>query len=70
MSKDSDYTFGNMTVDCDAPGCKESEIIEGFDNHPPSYSQANDELREMGWVSRKVGSEWLDFCSEHKGLRS
>lgn len=66
MSKDSDYTFGNMTVCCDAPNCTEEEIIEGFDNYPPSYSDANQELREMGWVSRKVNGEWLDFCSEHK----
>lgn len=66
MSKESDYTFGDMEVDCDHPGCQAHEQLEGLDNYPPSYSQANQELREMGWASRKVNGEWLDFCDEHK----
>lgn len=68
MSKENDYTFGQMEVYCDTPNCNARETIEGFDNYPPSYADANTELRSMGWKSVRVGAEWKDLCPEHSSI--
>jgi len=61
--KDSDYTFGETTVYCDGKGCKHEEMFEGFDGRPPSYSDVNSDLREIGWkIIRKLNGDWIDLC--------
>lgn len=64
--KDNDYTFGQTFVFCDGKGCNNEETIDGFDGHPLPYSDVNDELRDMGWISKKVKGEWIDLCDECK----
>ena len=60
--KDSNYTFGHCDVYCDGDGCGAEEQVDGFDGHPPQYSDVNQELRSMGWTVKKIDGEWLDFC--------
>ena len=64
--KDNDYTFGNCDITCDGKGCNSEEQIEGFDGHPPLYSDVNEELRKMGWVVKKEDGEWIDLCQRCK----
>lgn len=61
--KENDYTFGQVLVSCDGGGCNMEETIEGFDGHPPQYSDVNKELRDMGWTVKKEDGDWNDYCS-------
>lgn len=63
--KDNDYTFGHCDVSCDAKDCRSEEQIDGFDGHPPQYSDVNKELRDMGWFVGKENGDWVDYCSMH-----
>ena len=60
--KDLDYTFGHCDVYCDGKDCKAEEQIDGFDGHPPQYSDVNNELRDMGWTIKKENGEWKELC--------
>ena len=53
--KDIDRDFENCACYCDY--CDYSETIESMD-----YSDINKELIEYGWVIRKIGNEWKEFC--------
>jgi len=61
--KDLDYTFGHCDVYCDGKGCNAEEQIDGFDGHPPRYSDVNDELRGMGWTIKKENRQHLEVLS-------
>lgn len=65
MSKDNDYTFGHCDVTCDAKGCNADEQIDGFDGHPPQYSDVNEEIRRLGWYVGKENCDWVDYCPIH-----
>ena len=53
--KEVDYTFENCNVICDY--CDREERIESTD-----YSTINKELKENGWVIKKIGDDWYEFC--------
>ena len=59
---DKDYTFGTATVYCDCKGCPSERNIEGFDNHPPQFDEILAEMKDYGWVSKRLNGEWLHFC--------
>jgi len=61
--KDLDHTFGYCNVYCDGKDCNEEEQIEGFDGHPPQYSDVNNELQKMGWVIKKENGRWVELFS-------
>ena len=62
--KDLDYTFGHCDVYCDGKDCDVEEQIDGFDGHPPQYSDVNDELRKMGWIIKKENGKWVELCPD------
>lgn len=53
--KETDYDFDQCYVTCD--GCGKTKTIDGTD-----YSDVNAELRDRGWIVRKIDNEWMDFC--------
>jgi hypothetical protein len=72
VSKDTDYSFGTVTVSCDYPKCSEEyeAEAEGFDGHPPQYKDVQAEIKEEGWRSKTVDGDWVDYCPEHSGAES
>lgn len=63
--KDLDYTFGHCDVYCDEKNCGNEYQVDGFDGHPPQYSDVNTELKENGWTVKKENGEWKEFCPQH-----
>ena len=63
MSKYTDWSaiHGEGEVVCECDNCGYEERIE-FDNGYPDYKEVQEELRSMGWESRKIGGEWGDYC--------
>ena len=59
MAKEVWYDFQNCSCYCDCLGCRSEELVESTD-----FSEINKELRGMGWVTTKIGAEWLDFCCQ------
>ncbi len=63
MSKDVEWGFihgeGEIVCTCDHCGEEErAEFLEG-----PDFREAQEELKEMGWVSSRINGDWYDFCS-------
>ena len=46
-----------ITFVCDDCGEEEETGTDDF-------SRARDHIRSLGWVTRKDGDEWLNFCGE------
>lgn len=63
MSKYVDWGMihGEGEIVCECDGCGYEERI-WFDTGYPDYKEAQKELRSMGWLSKKVDGEWMDFC--------
>jgi ribosomal protein L31 len=55
--KHIDYKFENCTCVCDE--CDYETTIDST-----NYSDINEELRDNGWITRKINGEWHEFCSE------
>jgi len=53
---------GEGEIVCECDYCSETECIE-FDDGP-NFTIAQKELKDMGWVSRKIDGEWYDFCND------
>jgi hypothetical protein len=64
MSKGVEWgeRHGEGSIVCECDQCGEQELID-FDDGP-DFRAAQEELKEMGWISRKIDGEWYDFCSE------
>lgn len=48
------------TVICICDNCKTEKKYK-FKSHP--YREAMEKLKKTDWVSRKLGDDWYDFCS-------
>jgi hypothetical protein len=59
MAKNVNYGFENCDVDCDNKKCKSYELIDSCD-----YSDVNKEIKDMGWIIKKIDGNWYDFCCE------
>lgn len=55
--KDVDYRFEQCEVYCDH--CDESIMIDNTD-----YTYINQELKENGWLVRRINGRWYEFCSK------
>lgn len=64
MSKDIDWglAWGEGTIVCTCDKCGHYEEFEFEDG--PDFREVQDELKQRGWVSRKINGEWYDFCSK------
>ncbi len=50
------YRFEECDTKCD--NCETTATVYGT-----NYTDINAELKESGWVIRKVDGDWCDFCS-------
>lgn len=55
--KETDYTFKNALALCDNLKCNSEMTIDETD-----FSRVNVELRSYGWITTKIGKEYVDFC--------
>lgn len=55
-----DRQGGNIVFECDT--CSESVLDTGTGD----FDSARNLMRREQWTVRKVGSDWLHFCSECK----
>lgn len=69
--KEKDYRKEKCTVYCDANKCNKTLDIDGIE-----YSEINYEMKENGWLTRKIYDDWFDFydwydfCSEECYLKT
>lgn len=52
--------FGEIICECDH--CGETELIEFEDG--PDFKEAQNELKNLGWIARRIDNEWYDFCQD------
>lgn len=57
--KEVDYRNEIGVVYCDANKCNKT-----LDVNSKQYSEINYEMKENGWLVRKIYENWYDFCSE------
>ncbi len=64
MSKDISWDpwYGHGEIVCTCDFCGEFEVIDFGDG--PDFKMAQEDLKSLGWVSRKIDNTWYDFCSE------
>lgn len=62
MSKFTEWGMihGEGEIVCECENCGSEERIE-FEGYP-DYKEAQQELRAMGWISKKIDGEWGDYC--------
>lgn len=53
----SERIKGQLTFECDGPGCHSFQEPETND-----FSEAVAELRNDGWTMDKIGSDWFHYC--------
>lgn len=53
--KEVERAFEHCRVNCD--NCEREEIVESTD-----YSSINIQLKNQGWITKKIDDEWCDFC--------
>lgn len=63
--KEIDWGFirGEGTIICSCNNCGR-EYEYDFDDGYPDYKDCQKELNERGWLSKKIGDTWYDFCCE------
>lgn len=63
MSKEVDWSVihGEGTIECDCDMCGSNYQYEFYDGYP-DFKECQEELKKLGWVSRKINGEWCDFC--------
>lgn len=56
-------TGGVMTVKCDHCG---KEVDFKFSKSPTRevYIGVNEKIKKKGWLIRKIGDDWYEFCSD------
>lgn len=67
--KEIDYRNGECTVFCDANMC--NKTLDVNSNQYRIIFEINYEMKDNGWLARKMYDRWYDFCSEecyHKTL--
>ena len=65
MSKHCNWNeeFGTGGVlECKCDHCGKTKKIK-FKKHP-DYRDAQSRLKKEGWLARKLGDDWYDFCSD------
>lgn len=65
MSKNIDWGIihGEGTIECECDQCGTGYSYD-FEDSYPDFKSCQEELRESGWISRKINGEWYDFCCE------
>jgi hypothetical protein len=53
---------GILHCECDLCG-KNVDFKFGQGKKPP-FKHAHEKLKEKGWLARKLGEKWYDFCSD------
>ena len=53
--KEVNYEFQECEISCDC--CGLDTTINSSD-----FSEINQELKEEGWIFKKIDGEWYDFC--------
>lgn len=70
MSKYIDWGIihgeGTIIAECDECGIEENAYEFECGDVDVDYREAQSNLRDMGWVSKKINNEWHDFCPECK----
>lgn len=65
MSKEVDWGLihgeGDIRCECDQCG-KEHDYP--FEDGDVDFRDCQEELKMMGWISRKINGEWRDFCCQ------
>lgn len=63
MSKEVEWgvIHGEGAICCECDQCSDTYDYD-FDDGYPDYRSCQDELKRLGWMSRKIGDEWYDFC--------
>lgn len=54
---------GVGTIECYCDLCSNSHDFE-FEDGYPDFKECQEELKDMGWLSRKINDIWYDFCCE------
>ena len=64
MSKYTNWgvIHGEGEIVCECDNCDYEERIEF--GGCPDYKETQQELRSMGWVSKKIDGKWNDFCCQ------
>lgn len=65
MSKHCNWNpeFGTGGVlECKCDKCGKTKKFK-FTKHP-DYRDAHNRLKKIGWLARKLGDTWYDFCSD------
>ena len=55
------HNAGEIVCTCDGPRCGNTETVD-FDCGP-SFNEAQQQIEQQGWFSKKIGNAWYDFCS-------
>lgn len=50
---------GNISFLCDFKGCD-----EGLETSSGDFTKASAQAKEEGWLTRKRGDRWFNFCCE------
>lgn len=53
------YGLGGTIILCDCDGCKSNNFYP-----TTNFLKVNHNLKDNGWIIRKVGGKWVDFCCE------
>ena len=48
---------------CDGVGCQSEERFDLEDDGWVDWGYFNTELKEQGWITRKIDGDWMHFCS-------
>lgn len=54
---------GTIECQCDNDHCENEFSFEFCDGYP-DFRACQEELKDEGWISRKIDNEWYDFCCE------
>ena len=52
---------GEGDIHCECDQCGE-EHDYSFEDGDVDFRDCQEELKMMGWISRKIDGEWCDFC--------
>lgn len=65
--KEIDWSFihgeGDIVCYCDYDNCG-NEHNYPFDDGYPNFKACQEELKDMGWLSKYIDGNWYDFCCE------
>lgn len=53
--------YGEGEIVCTCDQCENEYSYEFYDNYI-DFADCQAEIKDEGWISRKINGEWYDFC--------